>query len=224
MRYQAILRRLSPLLLAASTTLLTAAGEAAWAGVWSVEATLLPVPIDHQSIRVVAPDKSRVAIVEDVALKVEAGGKLLGGLENVGLYRPAELIWSPDSRAFAVTQTDGGAVGTWSVTVFLIEKERVRHMIVSKEIVSRAMKRFTGRPWLSRSAARNDRQLVPHSSSGTGPALPRRSRVQQILPCPWLRLGPPPDIRRWWALCCSEVRRSKGSTRSRSRQLSSTTT
>jgi hypothetical protein len=84
-----------------------------------------------------------VAIVEDVAIKVEVRSKLLAGLEGVGLYRPAELIWSPDSTVFAVTQTDGGAVGTWFVTLFLVEKGRVRHMIVAKEVVTHAHKRFT---------------------------------------------------------------------------------
>ncbi len=43
-------------------------------------------------------------------------------------------MWSPDSRAIAVTWTDGGLVGSWQVDVYSVDRERLRPVNVTKAV------------------------------------------------------------------------------------------
>jgi len=51
-----------------------------------------------------------------------------------------EVLWSPDSKAFADTYSDAGAVGTFHVVIYYVEKDRLRAIEptakVSKEFLS----------------------------------------------------------------------------------------
>lgn len=46
----------------------------------------------------------------------------------------AESLWSPDGKALVITQSDGGWVGTWSVSVFVLEGSTWRHKDVSASL------------------------------------------------------------------------------------------
>lgn len=51
-----------------------------------------------------------------------------------------EVLWSPDSKAFAETYSDGGAVGTFHVIIYYVEKNQLRTIeptaAVTKEFLS----------------------------------------------------------------------------------------
>jgi|GEM_PF-1445094 len=114
------------------------------AGVWSQETTLLSHTVGtldipgKRKVDVLAPDHRKIANVNDFYLQVVVNGRPLSGTENEGLETLAELAWAPDSTAFFITASNGGIVGTWYVSVYLIEKTRVRRVNVTQ----RAAKRF----------------------------------------------------------------------------------
>lgn len=45
-----------------------------------------------------------------------------------------EMAWSPDSKAFFITSSDGGAVGTFRTTVYFIDSGSVRAVDVNKQV------------------------------------------------------------------------------------------
>jgi hypothetical protein len=54
----------------------------------------------------------------------DADGKSLAvPLEEV-MPRLAQVVWSPDGGYFAINASDGGAVGTWEVSVFRVDRAR----------------------------------------------------------------------------------------------------
>ena len=38
----------------------------------------------------------------------------------------AEVLWAPDSRAFAITESDGGWIAQWSATIYVVDSTTVR--------------------------------------------------------------------------------------------------
>ena len=46
----------------------------------------------------------------------------------------AELLWSPDSKAFAITSSDGGWVGTWSVVIYRFESGGLMKTDVTRQV------------------------------------------------------------------------------------------
>lgn len=93
-------------------------------GIWSGEAVSLfntAGAFDQnpgRKLRLFSPDRTvRVDIKEEeVALWVE--GKRIK--TNIGRRTNPELGWSPDSKYFFLTWTEGGLVGDWHVSIFLI--------------------------------------------------------------------------------------------------------
>jgi len=102
---------------------------------WSREATMLSYETGARHIEIFAPDRKKKAVIDGIKLNVVTNGKHLLGMEDAGVNTLAELQWSPNSKAFFVTESDGGAVGDWHVTVYLSESRRVRSVDVSKEVV-----------------------------------------------------------------------------------------
>src|SRR5919204_2621656 len=129
-------------LVAAASALVQPLEGWAQAPSWSKEATIVVSPYP-EPVRVPSPHKTRVAIVGHVEITVEENGNRLppapGGEM---LVRPAEILWAPDSTAFAVTRTDGGAGGLFLVAVFLLEAERVRRVDVTTSAVEHTNRRF----------------------------------------------------------------------------------
>ena len=103
-------------------------------GEWSREATVLEYRGGTRTAAILAPDRRKKAIVDGVSLRVEMDGPRLPGIENAGVSTLAELRWAPDSRAFFITESHGGAVGEWRVTVYMIETQSVRSVDVTSEV------------------------------------------------------------------------------------------
>ncbi|MBI4525852.1 MAG: hypothetical protein HY695_18805 [Deltaproteobacteria bacterium] len=104
-------------------------------GEWSKEAnSLLVYAPEPRKIQFTAPDKKTVAVIDGTNLFVVRGGNKLSGIEDEGFLDPAELGWASDSKGFFVTWSDGGSVGWWQTFVYLVEKERVRRINVTKEV------------------------------------------------------------------------------------------
>ncbi len=101
-------------------------------GMWSKEAKSLGRQ-ENQKLHISAPDKKTVAVV-DGGLLVMREGKELPGTEDTGVVHLAELGWAPDSKAFFIVWSDGGWVGTWRTSVYLIEEQRVRRVDVTQEV------------------------------------------------------------------------------------------
>ena len=109
---------------------------------WSMEATTLPYEVGTRQIEVFAPDRRKKAVIDGVRLSVVMNGKHLPGIEDTGVSTLAELQWSPDSTAFFITESYGGAVGDWRVTVYLSDGRRVRSLDVSKEVIKSFKKHY----------------------------------------------------------------------------------
>jgi hypothetical protein len=98
-------------------------------GTWSATASYLwPGPnalVDlsegRRNLSVVSPNRKLRITVDDTQLQVvsETSGTSLSS-EFIGVMSLAEVLWAPDSAAFFLTESDGGWVGTWSVTVYRV--------------------------------------------------------------------------------------------------------
>jgi hypothetical protein len=87
-----------------------------------------------ESVSVSAPDKRTVVTIEGIDVLVRRSGKTLPGIEGEAILPLAELAWSPDSKAFFITWSEGGSVGQWLTYVYLIEEEKVRRVNVVKDV------------------------------------------------------------------------------------------
>lgn len=112
-------------------------------GEWSRWATDLGNPVEGaRRLALKAPDSSKVAILNGMSLFVEKKGGRLPGTEGVGVSGLAELAWAPDSAAFVITESLGGAVGEWRVTVFLVGVDRIRRLDVTREVFRRFRRHY----------------------------------------------------------------------------------
>jgi hypothetical protein len=105
-------------------------------GQWAREATRLEYRNEERRLEIPAPDGRKKAVVEGASLKIVADRINLPGVENVGISSLAELLWAPDSRALFVTQSYGGAVGEWRVTVYLVRQAHAEAVNVSQAAVT----------------------------------------------------------------------------------------
>ncbi len=108
-------------------------------GDWSREAISIS---SLKKIEISSPDHKMIVVVDGVNLAVIINGKSLTGIEEKGVMQPAELVWSPDSTAFFITETDGGWVGTWHVRVYLIKNEVVYYSDVTQEVIKQFKKQY----------------------------------------------------------------------------------
>ena len=112
-------------------------------GVWSARAAyawpgltaIADFPTGGRAIDVPSPDGSRVISIGDSYLIVRVAShprRTIGS--RIKIEDLLEVLWAPDSRAFAVTQSDGGWVGTWHVAVFQISSEALNRVSVSEQV------------------------------------------------------------------------------------------
>lgn len=114
-------------------------------GEFSADAVSLWELSASQRRTVISPDHlKRIVIYEPVKGDVTSekffitvGGKRIQLF--VGHVEP-EVLWSPDSKAFAETYSDGGAVGTFHMVIYYVEKDKLRATeptgAVTKEFLS----------------------------------------------------------------------------------------
>ncbi|HEV2489187.1 MAG TPA: hypothetical protein VGT03_05225 [Candidatus Acidoferrales bacterium] len=99
-------------------------------GVFSADATSLWRPNAPRIWRTASPDHLKAIVVEEAAegdvtdreAFITVGGKqqqLFAG------HVDPEVLWSPDSKAFAETYSDGGAVGQFHVLIYYANGSRV---------------------------------------------------------------------------------------------------
>ena len=71
---------------------------------------------------------------------VERAGHRLAG--TIDPWANPEAAWSPDSKAFWITSTDGGIVGDWRVQVFFVDSSQIREVDVSRYVRNDLARRF----------------------------------------------------------------------------------
>lgn len=110
---------------------------------WSKSATALAWQGETRHLTIDSPDKRAAVVVGETRLQVFRGAKDLAGTENSGVSTLAELLWAPDSSAFVVTQSDGGWVGNWYVTVYAVGSDSVHKFNVMKPVSASFKKTYT---------------------------------------------------------------------------------
>jgi hypothetical protein len=105
-------------------------------GIWARDAVSLVADPEKRHILVRAPDKKKSVAISGLGINVRSDERSLEGVEEAGVDTLAELAWAPDSLAFFITESDGGDVGTWGVRVFLISKNKVKQVDVTRRVVS----------------------------------------------------------------------------------------
>lgn len=129
-----LLRSITVILLFGSVITVAAGTARAQGGDWSNHAAAVP---GNRTFKVPSPDRRRTIVIDNNLLSVwEAGGGVVGG-EGIDVLRSAEVLWSPDSQAFAVTASDGSAAGGWDISVFLFEHDRCNFYSLTDEAAER---------------------------------------------------------------------------------------
>jgi hypothetical protein len=109
---------------------------------WSRDAVSFLFAPRGEDVRVLAPDGKRIALFHDFRIDVIEGSERLIEEGRLGIPYFSELLWSPDSNGFVVTESDGGDVGSWRTWVYLIEGRRVRWFDPSKFVVNEFKKHY----------------------------------------------------------------------------------
>jgi hypothetical protein len=112
------------------------------AGMWSKRAVPLAYSGSARRVVVPAPNDQSQVVVEGNGIQVVRAGQPLVGTEKVGIGTLAEVLWAADSRAFLITESDGGIVGTWTVRMFLVEPMRVDSRLIAPDVAHRFKKQF----------------------------------------------------------------------------------
>ena|SRR2546422_369590 len=143
--------------LIATAVLLTGAGPMTEPkpGIWSAKAVYLwpgPTaladrPLGGRAIEVLSPDGKNTLVVRDGALTVRtAVGSTLPAGSPLHVEDLAEVSWAPDSKAFYVTQSDGGWVGSWYLMVYLLSSDGLGEADISQAALKDFQSRVSGCP------------------------------------------------------------------------------
>ena len=104
-------------------------------GLWSKSAFAIP---RQRAFKVPSPDRKKTILISDLSLVVIDGGSAVPGIEGYTLLLPAEIAWSPDSKAFFITSNEGGSgEEAWFVTIYMIEYDRVNSYDITLEAANR---------------------------------------------------------------------------------------
>lgn len=93
------------------------------------EALTVPSPDKWKSILVYRNDYTHDF---DFHVRVLAYGEKFR--TDIGSHVAPEVMWAPDSKAFAETYSDGGAVGTFHVLVYFVEENGLRIIEPTKSV------------------------------------------------------------------------------------------
>ena len=118
-------------------------------GMWSASGAYLwpgatvfdNFPEHGRAITLRSPDSSVTLAVDDTGITVRIAHHSGYVTRRLGIQSLSEVLWAPDSRAFAVTQSDGGWVGTWYVEVYLISDTSLQRA----KVTDRAFEDFSRR-------------------------------------------------------------------------------
>jgi hypothetical protein len=127
---------------ALSGSLLFASEPPEWAG----RATSLRHFAGTPGPRVPSPDGRYVAVANDDLYTLNILRRSDGSRVNrepiFALSSLSELEWAPDSSAFFITSSEGGSVGTWSVSVFRVSRTSVTQATVGATALADFKKRY----------------------------------------------------------------------------------
>jgi hypothetical protein len=90
--------------------------------IWGVKESVITSPDGKSAILVKAPSNSDSGETHSVSVKSNRHTYKT----NIGAWVNAEATWSPDSKAFFITYSDGGNVGTYHTKVFYITDAGIR--------------------------------------------------------------------------------------------------
>lgn len=93
-------------------------GRAA-SGEWSAFGKLPHLHPDSATRDFTAPNELVSVRVSTEGFQLVSRGEIVALKEVSGLPSLSEILWNPNSRAVAITTSDGGLVGTWQVYVYL---------------------------------------------------------------------------------------------------------
>jgi hypothetical protein len=126
---------MSPRLRAITLVLFTVAGLTAQAAdttsgifsrsakdIWGTKRLVIPSPDGRKSINVDPPTNTNSDEPHTVILR--ANGKSYP--TGIGSWVNSEAAWAPDSKAFFVTYSDGGNVGTYHIKIFYVTDSGLR--------------------------------------------------------------------------------------------------
>ncbi|GLQ98137.1 hypothetical protein GCM10007863_25570 [Dyella mobilis] len=110
---------------------------------WPGETDIADAPAGTRVSTVRSPSHTLALKVTDDALAViDASGKAAS--KPLEIEDLAEVNWAPDSREFAVTQSDGGWVGTWTVTAYAVTPDGLHSYELSKLVAAKFQARKGG--------------------------------------------------------------------------------
>ena len=85
---------------------------------WPRPTAVADLPLGARNIVVASPDLAITTRVTDIELTlVDRNNPTRFAQTSIPVSSLAEVLWARDSSAFALTQSNGGWVGTWSVKV-----------------------------------------------------------------------------------------------------------
>jgi hypothetical protein len=117
-------------------------------GLWSSQATRLDFSegtVDSPGVRhivVTSPDGRKRLVVKDDEIRVEGTDVRPASGISVEVYPLAEAQWAPDSRAFFITQSDGGEVGGWDTVVYRVTPSGIKKILITSRVRVDFMKRY----------------------------------------------------------------------------------
>jgi len=125
---------------------LTQPGPGMWSAtasyLWPGETAIRDYAWEGREIRIPSPHKRYSLLVSGSDLTVvdqqDGARKTLG---SILIFSLAEVEWSPDSSGFYVNQSDGGWVGSWSVSVYGLQSGR----LVKLNAGQKALTDFSGK-------------------------------------------------------------------------------
>lgn len=99
---------------------------------WGARAVLLSTA---STAVTTAPDGVKTLAVRDSQLSVRISRHpVTSDSKPILINNLAEILWAPDSNGFAITDSDGGLVGTWSVRLYLTVGNRLREVRVTDQV------------------------------------------------------------------------------------------
>jgi hypothetical protein len=149
-------------------------------GDWSRDAISLNESNADDSSEYIIMPRTRSKIIKVLkkgrTIQVIAKERILKTSDELGVDALCELLWSKKLNAFVLTQSEGGWVGSWYASIYLMDADSVRVIDISSNVIKSFMKHYscpegTEEPnigalkWLN-----NDKELLliaevpPHSS------------------------------------------------------------
>ncbi len=108
---------------------------------WPGPTAIADAPPDGRIASVWSPDHLRVLMINDSQLVVKSFTEMVSA-DPVEIESLAEVEWAPSSQAFVVSQSDGGWVGSWSVTAYMITSTGIQ----ARDLTKRVSAEFQSRP------------------------------------------------------------------------------